>query len=205
MKSLFTVVLLAVAGLLVYLFAPWQEFVDPYAVPDREPIKAWKLPDRAMQAVCMLGPPVLVSLPDKHLETRVVVFPGPIIRLPDDESTIRPYIEYFVSRPLNPHGDASNLIDSLDHYVDNARPEEIADYELPKLEGGVPSQFAELEERLGKPDVYIERSNPTRNRHIWEQPLCFEDTLVQELWVEEVDGVIIDAGASKDKEPARQL
>lgn len=206
MKKLVIVISLLLLGAAAFVSKSWKEFIpDPYAVPDREPIRAWKLPDRAMKAVCMLGPPVLVSLTDKHLETRVVVFPGPIIRLPDDESTIQPYIEYFVARPLNPHGDASNLINSLDHYLENAVPEEIADYEIPKLVGGVPSRLEELRGMLGEPDVFIERSNPDRNRHIWEKPLCFEDTLVQELWVEEVDGRIIDAGASKDKEPARKL
>lgn len=207
MKKVLVLSSLIFLGALVVMFTPPSPLsTDPYAVPDREPFDGSLLPKRAMKAVCQLGHPVMISRLDDNLPVRMVIFPGPIREHPGEGAEVVNYVGYYVDNPPNPHGDALTLVHSVDEYKAKSLPEELEPYRLEQIDGGVPDKTAKLKEMLGEPDVVIARSNPERDRLIWERRLCFEDTLVYELWVEAIDGKIVKAGASKSPpKPAREI
>lgn len=167
----------------------------------REPIDFSSTPSNIYEAVCVLGNPVMVSGWSLNSETRFIFFEGPFKTQTHENETskVSPYMYYSIDNINSEKRNTGLLVDSLEEYKKNEKPNELKSFMLTKLDN-VPHTLPKLVEKLGQWDFELSKKNPTRRRLIYERKFCIGTSLVEGAYFDITDNSVVKAKGLKTKE-----
>lgn len=192
-KAIYLLILLAASSC-----GAGSDSAQPFPEPGGKPIATYdQISLDPYENVCRFGPPVAVfAEPEEDFpDRRFVIFAGPFERA---NGTVAKYAALNLAEPEADRAWNFVLRDPLGCGPCEARPDELARYDLVDLEAGVPDNVPALESRLGAWDFRIPISGTPAHRLVYERRLCFGDKLLAGAYFNVTDDRVFAAKGISD-------